>query len=594
MSSGESLVKKCRWLIFVFAVVLLLELLQQPVYALPLTGSLQLNCHVNVDGRTIPLADDTYAIVKIAQITVHEEPAELIYKTTPDFGRFDYDWAVLDDEARSQAAEELAAYAQENPALLTQTETTDKNGTLLFSPLDPGLYLVVRTQVNVANKACTLAPFLVDIPTMVNGTWEYDLSAVPKVNYQSVSIQPCNVTIYMGGNEGYDGVDGNETTTLPKPMFVIEAPEDVDVSQLTLLYHDDPGVTNQPGKRFEWVPVEIGHDEEGRVCYRLDPKDGTEESFHIQYFTDDGTVLKDFFRPELEEELYKIYKTGIPLDEGEVLVAYVKNSEGIVFYPVQRGTAELTVRGVERNEILGNAENPVTPVFLQSEKIPEVPAGVGIVTASAETTYTLNETDIQVPNIYGSDGQMRVGLLFDDIINEVYDRQTVLETQADNQMPALKPGAIRHFQSQYLDLVDMNNGNAWVKTSEPVQVYWGYPEGTDENTQFTLWHFRGLHRDGTDDSGESGYNLEDILNVEPEKVSVENMPQGIRFTVEPGGFSPFVLVWEEASAENPKAPAGISFLPQTGDNSPLALWGSALVISLVVMIVLFCYKKKKH
>lgn len=593
MSSSESLVKKCRWIIFILVGVLLLGGLQQPVYALPLTGSLRLNCHVNVDDRSIPLADDTYAIVKIAQITVQEEPAELIYKTMPDFVHFDYDWANLDDKARRQAAGELAEYTQENPALLTQTETTDKNGELLFSPLEPGLYLVVRTQVNVANMACTLDPFLVDIPTAVNGTWEYDLSAVPKVNYQTVEIRPCNVTIYMGGNEGYDGVDGEETTTLPKPMFVIEAPEGVDVSQLTLLYHDDPNVTNQPGKLFEWVPVEIGHDEEGNVCYRLDPKDGTEENFHIQYFTDDGTVLKDFFRPELEEELFKIYKTGIPLDEGEVLVTYVKNSDGIVFYPIQRGTAELTVRGVERNEIVGNAENPVTPVFSQTEKIPKVPAGVGVVTAPTGTAYTLNETDIQVPNIHGNDGQMSVGLLFDDIMNEVYDRQTVLETQANNQMPTLKSGVIRHFQSQYLDLVDMNNGNAWVKASESVQVYWGYPEGTDENTRFTLWHFRGLHRDSTDGSGESGYNLEDILAVEPEKVSVENTPQGIRFTVEPGGFSPFVLVWEETAAENPEVPTGFSLLPQTGDNSPLALWGGALVISLAILIVL-CYKKKKQ
>lgn len=198
-----------------------------------------------------------------------------------------------------------------------------------------------------------------------------------------------------------------------------------------------------------------------------------------------------------------------------------------------------------------------------------------------------------MPNIHGNDGQMSVGLLFDDIMNEVYDRQTVLETQANNQMPTLKSGVIRHFQSQYLDLVDMNNGNAWVKASESVQVYWGYPEGTDENTRFTLWHFRGLHRDSTDGSGESGYNLEDILAVEPEKVSVENTPQGIRFTVEPGGFSPFVLVWEETAAENPEAPTGFSLLPQTGDNSPLALWGSALVISLAILIVL-CYKKKKQ
>lgn len=418
------------------------------------------------------------------------------------------------------------------------------------------------------------------------------------------------MTIYMGGNEGYDAVGGVQTTSLPKPMFVIEAPEGVAVENLTLLYHDDPNYTGNPGKRFEWMPVEIGKDEEGNICYRLDRKDGTDENFHVQYYADGEPVQMDEFQPELEEELYKMYTTGIPLSEGEVLVAYVTSEEGSVFYPVQRGRAELTVRGVERESIISNPENPVTRVFAEDETIPEIPAGVGIVVAPKETTYTLNETNIQLQNLHGDSTEMDVGLLFDDIMNEVYDRQTLLEAQADDRMPELEPGATRHFQSQYLDLVDMNNGNAWVMASNPIDVYWGYPEGTDENTSFTLWHFPGLHRDGTDNATESGYDLEDIMAVEPEKVSIENTPQGIRFTVEPGGFSPFVLVWEENTgaggdsdpsippeipSEQADKPIRIPFLPQTGDTA-LYGWLVVLIVGCVGIISISIYKtyKKKN
>ena len=588
MNQYKASLGQCRWSILVLVVlVLLLGMVQRPVCAQQTAGSLRLDCHINVDGRSIPLADDTYAIVKIADITVGA--TQLTYQVTQDFEDFSYEWDKLGNEARHQVALELETYVKEHPHLLTRTETTDEDGIVCFAQLEPALYLVSRIQVDVVNQACTLDPFLVDVPTMVDGKLEYDLNAVPKFDYQSVFIRPCNVTIYMGGNEGYDAVDGDETTSLPKPMFVIKAPEGVAVEELTLLYHDAPNTTDNPEMRLEWTAVAIGQDEEGNTCYRLDRKDGTDENFHIQYYVDDEEVHIDTFHPELEHELYKMYQTGIPLSEGEVLVAYVTGTDGTVFYPVQRGTAELTVRGVERGSIISNPDNPVTRVFVEGEPLPRVSAGVGIVVAQPGTTFTLNETNIQLEDLHGDDSQMDVGLLFDDIMNDVYDRERVLEDLADDRMPELEEGANRYFQSQYLDLVDMDNGNAWIMASQDVDIYWGYPQGTDENTSFTLWHFRGLHRDGTDEPSESGYDLADIYAVEPEKVEIENTPQGIRFTVEPGGFSPFVLIWEE----NDSAPSNPDFsIPSTGDMAQLGLWVGLFVVSLCGVILLVAWKKK--
>ena len=580
---------RCRWSVLVLVVLVLLSVLQRPVRAKQLTGDLRLDCHVNVDDRSIPLANDTYAVVKIADITVEEDPVRFTYQAAQGFQDFSYRWGELDDQDRRQAALELEAYVKEHPELVTRTGTTDQDGALSFSRLEPALYLVSRIQVDAANRACTMDPFLVSVPTVVNGELEYTLKATPKFDYQSIRIRPCNVTVYMGGNEGYDAVDGEETVSLPKPMFVIEAPEGVKVEDLILLYHDVPNTTDAPGKRLEWTPVEIGVDEEGNTCYRLDRTDGTGENFHIQYDVDGEAVYADAFRPTQEEELYKIYQTKIPLSEGEILVAYRNTEDGATFYPVQRGTAELTVRAVERDAIVGNSVNPVTRVFETGEVIPQIPAGVGIVAADADTVYTLNKTNIQLPDLHGSDTQMKVGLLFDDIINEVYDRQSVLEAQADAHMPPLEEGATRYFQSQYLDLVDMNNGNAWVMASKPVDVYWGYPQGTDENTTFTLWRFPGLHRDGTDDPGESGYDLEDIYAVEPEKVEIQRTAQGIRFSVEPGGFAPFVLIWEK----NDGTPSQPGSPPSTGDSARLGVWAGLFSVALGGVAVALIWTRKR-
>lgn len=48
-----------------------------------------------------------------------------------------------------------------------------------------------------------------------------------------------------------------------------------------------------------------------------------------------------------------------------MLVAYVTNEQEDVFYPIQRDTAELTVRGEERESIISSLGISVTRVFVQ-------------------------------------------------------------------------------------------------------------------------------------------------------------------------------------------------------------------------------------
>ena len=61
------------------------------------------------------------------------------------------------------------------------------------------------------------------------------------VESEPIRVKPADITIYMGGDGGYDAVvDKNGTTiatgsaSLPHPIFEIKAPQDVDLSSLTL------------------------------------------------------------------------------------------------------------------------------------------------------------------------------------------------------------------------------------------------------------------------------------------------------------------------------------------------------------------------
>lgn len=97
-----------------------------------------------------------------------------------------------------------------------------------------------------------------------------------------------------------------------------------------------------------------------------------------------------------------------------------------------------------------------------------VASGEAAISAPANTSYTLNDTSVAVE----PEG---VGLLFDSIIDTDADRTGALLAALEDEYNI--DIASGNYQAQYLDLVDANNGNAWVKASGNVTVYWGYPEG---------------------------------------------------------------------------------------------------------------------
>lgn len=361
------------------------------------------------------------------------------------------------------------------------------------------------------------------------------------VQSEPVKVTPANITVYEGGTGGYDAVvDGTETTSsnsLPHPMFRITAPDGVDPEDLTF--------TNG-GKSWTVIP-------DGNDYYHFSEEEGQDKVRVTYSYTDASgekhTVTDDAFDPATMGDVYGKLTIALYSGENDLSQVTAKTEDGKV-YRLEVGTGTLTVRAVQENDATSDvisSEDEGSAGSFDEDGVytGEIQSGNAVAVAPAGTTYTLNNTGVELPD------DAIPSLLFDSIIEDKDStaRTDALKEQASEWLDAnrLATGGTRHYEAKYLDLVDANNGNAWISSSKGTDIYWGYPEGTDRNTNFTLLHFNGLHRDGEN----SGYDEADIAAVTPDKITIEKLDNGIKFHVDSGGFSPFVLVWTEASAPGP-------------------------------------------
>lgn len=347
-----------------------------------------------------------------------------------------------------------------------------------------------------------------------------------------VTLTPADMTIYMGGDGGYDAVvDENgkvveNTNSLPHPIFKLTAPDGVDFDNVNF-------INAESGNNWELVP-ETGAD----GYYHFENYGNTNVGVRVQYSNENGIVTSDEFEPEIENEVFNEYTVSVYKGDTKGIVTAVA-SDG-KNYLINTNEGKLTVRAVQ--------EDDATSDIAATAPAQKVSSGNAVAVAPAGTTYTLNDTGVKLPD------DAIPSLLFDSIIEDEDSttRTDALKEQASEWLDdnGLATGGTRHYEAKYLDLVDANNGNAWIKASNPVTIYWGYPEGTGQSTDFKLLHFKDLHRD-TSGGGNTGFDPADIADSTIEEITVNNNANGISFTVGSGGFSPFVLVWTEASAPGP-------------------------------------------
>lgn len=358
----------------------------------------------------------------------------------------------------------------------------------------------------------------------------------------TVAIVPADITVYVGGSGYVGAVDGDgapleEDNGFPVPGFTISAEglDNFDPAKAVLKYQND-------GISFTWniVPYD-GVDGASHGIYRFDPLPGSNTHVKMRFFDEDLNKYVDSDSFDIVGSLGKDFKMEVYGESIEM--GYVKLVYGGAEYAVTTDNGTLKVRSTTGDEDYGSV--------VEWERY--VPRGESGVVAPEGTTYYINDSTVKVSDDAG------VMLLFDDIIEQnsaSVSNTQLLINRADSELGGAS--ATRRYEAKYLDLVDTNNGNAWVAADENITVYWPLPAGTGRNTSFTLLHFEGLHREMGVDVIESGINSCDVTPV-----TVENTGTHIKFTVSRAGFSPFILVWDEYNTP-------ITPIPEP-DNSPVGL-----------------------
>lgn len=141
-------------------------------------GSITLDCSVERDGVDAPLAGDCYAVVPVARASVDAEGVS--YEALDAFASADCAWAELDAGGLRDKAREVHGLAVDAAVEPVGTLGTNASGIGAVYGLEPGIYLLYRTETAPANADTTTDPFLVGVPTFVDGVLTYNVTAHPK------------------------------------------------------------------------------------------------------------------------------------------------------------------------------------------------------------------------------------------------------------------------------------------------------------------------------------------------------------------------------------------------------------------------------
>lgn len=298
---------------------------------------------------------------------------------------------------------------------------------------------------------------------------------------EAATLQPADITIYMGGEGGYDGVvdeDGTivQNNSLPEPGYYITLSDEVNAAlQAAGLVDAD----NTPVNLSDLITVRtVGAQGEhvwhlqkygntysaarGKYIYAIVPEEGT-DPFRLT-FRDGETLLdEDSFVLSEEKNLQAQYDMDVyselvnarqvflevSIPDKETYYCNVSTLPGILNVRYVTGTQDSVVTPTYTDVIQASAADNPDKTALDNAYVIRDP----------DTKFYINKSDVDV-----TEGEefAHVSLLFDDIVSSantegVEDYKQLL---TDKAVQAAASGLVNvQSQAKYLDLVDANNGN---------------------------------------------------------------------------------------------------------------------------------------
>ena len=366
---------------------------------------------------------------------------------------------------------------------------------------------------------------------------DYDMWQIQKRTV--LTTYPEDQTIYTGG------ADGSEANAeFPHPIYVVSDPE----GNRDILTEDAGFLVN--GVNYEGCPFTVKYYETGE-----DGQAGAE-------ITDDQRYGDYIARIVLAEDVDPNADVTTADDklllfqDGNLRIRFVSSI-------TEASGNELTTEAVsyDATDEGAKAEAMARAEAAAAEK--QTAAAI----LPADTTILLNGNKAYP---YPADAEDQIALFCDGLLPaadgaDSSQRETMLLEKA--QASGI---ATEGYESQfrYLDLVDMNNSNAWVASTSGTDVFWPYPDGADKNSEIQLVHFTDLHREYAMNGSAS---LEDqVAASTAEPVAFDKTEAGIWFHIPQSGFSPFGLLWKNSYGVTYAFASGTADMPDLPE-SVLAL-----------------------
>lgn len=149
-------------------------------------GSIQITpCTIEADHHVVP--GTRFALYRVADVQIQNQtlqftPTEAFSDASVDFQNF----------LSQKVAQSLLTYAQERKLQPAQEQSANEKGTVVFTSLPAGLYLLAQT--NTVENYKPVGPFVISLPMQEENQWNYHVTAYPKVEQTPNPTDPTKPT----------------------------------------------------------------------------------------------------------------------------------------------------------------------------------------------------------------------------------------------------------------------------------------------------------------------------------------------------------------------------------------------------------------
>ncbi len=353
-----------------------------------------------------------------------------------------------------------------------------------------------------------------DYTEVENGAFFMPNETVTLVGSWTKMEEPLTITLTPQDMIAYTGGDSMSGDTFPSARYKVEVEDGVDLSKVSFEVN---GTSNT-------LPA-------GTTSGDIVVLPWLDETFTLQ----ESAAMT--FSTAINDAVAGEYEIGVDISDVDV------SDESGTTMKLEVNPGTLTVRNVSAPQaVITGALDVAKPVVSDPAQVnTEDGIAMALIPENA-AFYTNGKAELGL--LGKSDtGSAQIALLFDDLLmgEQGEDTKQLLMDRAAAAGHVLSEDNV---QFKYLDLINENDGNAWVSTDDgtKITIYWPLPQGVSaEDISVEVLHFKGLHREYRGDIADQVANCEvDVISA---RIEGNNVVFELEGNQSAGSFSPFAIHW---------------------------------------------------